>query len=146
MAAITANPDSSLRLQTDFSSPVVVTDHEEYVNTTEATFLFTEEFSSERNDTFRHGFGLNVHLTATIYGIVFVLAIVGNILVLVTLAQDKRMRTVTNMFLLSLSTSDLLFGIFCMPFTVVGNILGRFVFGGFICKIVPFVQGKTCGL
>ncbi|XP_033632132.1 cholecystokinin receptor-like [Asterias rubens] len=110
------------------------------VNSTNSS-LITEDFDDDRNRGVRIGFGLNIYLTATLYGIVFVLAIVGNILVLVTLAQDKRMRTVTNMFLLSLAFSDLLFGIFCMPFTVVGNMLGRFVFGAVICKIVPYIQG-----
>ncbi|GLH05745.1 Uncharacterized protein GBIM_11315 [Gryllus bimaculatus] len=42
------------------------------------------------------------NLIIPLYVIIFVLAIVGNSLVLATLAQNKRMRTVTNVYLLNL--------------------------------------------
>ncbi|XP_071504193.1 cholecystokinin receptor type A-like isoform X1 [Diadema antillarum] len=87
--------------------------------------------------------GVNVYLLIVCYTIIFFLAVVGNILVIVTLAQNKRMRTVTNIFLLSLSVSDLLFAILCMPFTLVGNILQRFIFGAGLCKIMPYFQGVS---
>ncbi|KAJ9600288.1 hypothetical protein L9F63_009413, partial [Diploptera punctata] len=41
-------------------------------------------------------------LIIPLYVVIFVLAIVGNSLVLITLAQNKRMRTVTNVYLLNL--------------------------------------------
>jgi cholecystokinin-like receptor len=41
-------------------------------------------------------------LIIPLYVVIFLLAIVGNSLVLVTLAQNKRMRTVTNVYLLNL--------------------------------------------
>ena len=37
-----------------------------------------------------------------LYSIIFILSVVGNILVIVTLSQNRRMRTVTNIFLLNL--------------------------------------------
>ncbi|XP_041457523.1 cholecystokinin receptor type A-like [Lytechinus variegatus] len=86
---------------------------------------------------------VNMYLLICIYVIIFLLAVIGNILVIVTLVQNKRMRTVTNIFLLSLSVSDLLFAILCMPFTLVGNILQRFIFGEGICKIIPYFQGAS---
>ncbi|XP_067140709.1 cholecystokinin receptor-like [Centruroides vittatus] len=81
-------------------------------------------------------------LRIVLYAIIFLLTIVGNVLVVVTLVQNKRMRTVTNLFLLNLAISDLLLGIFCIPVTLVGSILRHFVFGSTLCYLIPFFQGK----
>ncbi|KAK9508593.1 hypothetical protein O3M35_006121 [Rhynocoris fuscipes] len=52
------------------------------------------------------------------------------------------MRTVTNVFLLNLAVSDILLGVLCMPFTLVGSLLKDFVFGHFMCRLIPFMQGN----
>ena len=46
------------------------------------------------------GFGAEVMIP--LYSVIFVLSVVGNILVIVTLTQNRRMRSVTNVFLLNL--------------------------------------------
>lgn len=76
-----------------------------------------------------------------LYAIIFLLAVIGNSLVILTLVQNKRMRTITNVFLLNLAISDLFLGVLCMPFTLVGTLKRDFVFGEFMCKILPFLQG-----
>ncbi|XP_070552957.1 cholecystokinin receptor type A-like [Ptychodera flava] len=86
---------------------------------------------------------MDERLSLVLYSLIFLLAVVGNILVIVTLVQNKRMRTVTNIFLLSLSVSDLLFALFCMPITIVGAILQNFIFGAGFCRILPYVQVIT---
>lgn len=78
-----------------------------------------------------------------LYSIIFLLTVVGNVLVVVTLVQNKRMRTVTNLFLLNLAISDLLLGVFCMPVTLVGSLLRKFVFGSALCYLLPFFQGVS---
>ncbi|XP_043489794.1 gastrin/cholecystokinin type B receptor-like isoform X1 [Polistes fuscatus] len=80
------------------------------------------------------------YLIVPLYGIIFFLSIVGNCLVLITLARNKRMRTVTNVYLLNLAVSDLLLGVFCMPFTLLGQMLKNFVFGLTICKLISYFQ------
>uniref|UniRef100_A0A182W4X1 G-protein coupled receptors family 1 profile domain-containing protein n=1 Tax=Anopheles minimus TaxID=112268 RepID=A0A182W4X1_9DIPT len=82
-------------------------------------------------------------LIIPLYAIIFLLSVVGNLLVILTLAQNKRMRTVTNVYLLNLAISDLLLGVFCMPFTLAGQVLRRFVFGSVMCKLIPYFQGKS---
>lgn len=77
-----------------------------------------------------------------LYAVIFLLAVIGNSLVILTLVQNKRMRTITNVFLLNLAISDLFLGVLCMPFTLVGTLKRDFVFGAFMCKILPFLQGK----
>jgi len=75
------------------------------------------------------------------YSIIFLLAIIGNALVIITLGSNRRMRSVTNIFLLNLAVSDLLLGVFCMPFTLVGVLLKEFVFGRLMCSLISYLQG-----
>nr|KAG5688412.1 hypothetical protein BaRGS_001194 [Batillaria attramentaria] len=75
-----------------------------------------------------------------IYVLIFLLSVVGNVLVLVTLAQNKKMRTVTNVFLLNLAVSDLLLAVFCMPFTLVPILLQNFIFGAAMCVMIRYLQ------
>jgi cholecystokinin-like receptor len=49
------------------------------------------------------GFGSEVMIP--LYSVIFILSVLGNILVIVTLTQNRRMRTVTNVFLLNLVSS-----------------------------------------
>lgn len=44
----------------------------------------------------------------SIYGLIFLLAIIGNLLVLLVIVSNKAMRNVTNYFLLNLAIADLL--------------------------------------
>lgn len=57
------------------------------------------------------------------YVLIFLLCMVGNSLVCFIVLKNQHMRTVTNMFILNLAVSDLLVGIFCMPTTLVDNLI-----------------------
>ena len=81
-------------------------------------------------------------LQITLYSIIFLLSFVGNSLVIVTLVRQKRMRTVTNVFLLNLSISDLLLAVFCMPFTLIPTLLRNFIFGKVMCVLIRYMQGR----
>lgn len=87
---------------------------------------------------------LDVRVQIGLYSVIFLLAILGNLAVILTLIQNQGMRTITNLFLLNLAIADLLVGVFCMPFTLVGIVLKDFVFGAVLCKLIPYLQGK-CG-
>ena len=76
------------------------------------------------------------------YGIIFLLSVIGNSLVIATLTLNRSMRSVTNIFLLNLAIADLLLGVFCMPFTLIGVLLKRFIFGRIMCHLVSYCQGK----
>ncbi|XP_033150359.1 cholecystokinin receptor type A [Drosophila busckii] len=77
------------------------------------------------------------------YSIILLFAVVGNLLVLLTLVQNRRMRTITNVFLLNLAISDTLLGVLCMPVTLVGTLLRHFIFGEFLCKLIQFAQASS---
>ncbi|KAG9333060.1 hypothetical protein JZ751_013845, partial [Albula glossodonta] len=57
------------------------------------------------------------------YLFIFLLCMVGNGLVCLIVLRNRRMRTVTNLFILNLAISDLLVGIFCIPTTLVDNLI-----------------------
>lgn len=76
------------------------------------------------------------------YSIILIFAIIGNLLVASTLFQNRRMRTITNVFLANLAISDMLLGVLCMPITLVGTYLRHFIFGELVCKFIQFAQGK----
>ncbi|KAK2905261.1 hypothetical protein QQF64_033527 [Cirrhinus molitorella] len=80
-------------------------------------------------------------LRILLYSLIFLLSVFGNLLIIVVLVVNKRMRTVTNSFLLSLAISDLMMAVFCMPFTLIPNLLEDFIFGAAMCKIVAYLMG-----
>uniref|UniRef100_A0A3P9HNM9 Gastrin/cholecystokinin type B receptor n=1 Tax=Oryzias latipes TaxID=8090 RepID=A0A3P9HNM9_ORYLA len=85
-------------------------------------------------------------LRILLYSLIFFLSVFGNLLIIVVLTVNKRMRTVTNTFLLSLAMSDLMMAIFCMPFTLIPNILKDFIFGAAMCKIVSYLMGISVSI
>ncbi|KAL4640023.1 pyroglutamylated RFamide peptide receptor-like isoform X1 [Arapaima gigas] len=74
------------------------------------------------------------------YAIIFVLALVGNSLVMYIVLRKRAMQTATNIFICSLAVSDLLITFFCIPFTLLQNISSEWLGGVLVCKTVPFVQ------
>ncbi|XP_009903150.1 cholecystokinin receptor type A [Dryobates pubescens] len=78
-----------------------------------------------------------------LYCLIFLLSMLGNTLVITVLVRNKRMRTVTNTFLLSLAVSDLMLCLFCMPFTLIPNLLKDFIFGSAVCKAATYFMGVS---
>ncbi|XP_035495832.1 neuropeptide FF receptor 1 like 2 [Scophthalmus maximus] len=77
------------------------------------------------------------------YFFIFLLCMVGNCLVCLIVMENRRMRTVTNLFILNLAISDLLVGIFCIPTTLVDNLVTGWPFSNIVCKMSGFVQGVS---
>mgnify|MGYP001793478610 CR=1 FL=1 len=79
------------------------------------------------------------------YGIVFLLGVLGNLLVIRAI-KDLQMRSVTNLFITNLAVSDLIVSLVNIPFVVTHAHLGYWPFGSVLCKVIPFIQGKSiCG-
>ncbi|XP_042339094.1 chemokine XC receptor 1-like, partial [Plectropomus leopardus] len=71
------------------------------------------------------------------FSIVIILSLTGNILVLVILALFENLKSLTNIFILNLAISDLVFTI-GLPFWGIYHIWG-WLFSEALCKIVTFV-------
>uniref|UniRef100_A0A8D0H6E4 Neuropeptide FF receptor 1 n=1 Tax=Sphenodon punctatus TaxID=8508 RepID=A0A8D0H6E4_SPHPU len=77
------------------------------------------------------------------YLFIFVLCMVGNSLVCFIVLRNNCMRTVTNLFILNLAISDLLVGIFCVPTTLVDNLITGWPFSNGVCKMSGLIQGMS---
>ncbi|XP_033474607.2 neuropeptide FF receptor 1 like 2 [Epinephelus lanceolatus] len=98
------------------------------------------------NITFSPYYRHSLYVAATYilaYFFIFLLCMVGNILVCLIVLENRHMRTVTNLFILNLAISDLLVGIFCIPTTLVDNLITGWPFSNTVCKMSGFVQGMS---
>ncbi|XP_070545502.1 neuropeptide FF receptor 2-like [Ptychodera flava] len=75
------------------------------------------------------------------YLVIFLAGFIGNTLVCLIVARNAVMYNVTNCFIVNLAVADILVSIFCMPITLVANILEGWPFGLVMCKLTPVIQG-----
>ncbi|KAI8033911.1 hypothetical protein M5D96_013313 [Drosophila gunungcola] len=54
------------------------------------------------------------------------------------------MRSTTNLLIINLAVSDILFVIFCVPFTATDYVLPEWPFGNVWCKFVQYMIVVTC--
>ena len=78
------------------------------------------------------------HTTAEI--IILVLGIIGNVLVVLVVAKRRKMRTVTNYFILNLACADLTVLISNIPIDLTTRFLKKWIFGKVLCKIIKPLQ------
>lgn len=72
------------------------------------------------------------------FGMIGILGLVGNCLVVTVVAANPGMRSTTNILIINLAVADLLFVIFCIPFTATDFVLPFWPFGNVWCKIVQY--------
>ncbi|XP_043514308.1 allatostatin-A receptor-like isoform X1 [Frieseomelitta varia] len=73
------------------------------------------------------------------FGMIGILGLVGNSLVVIVVAANPGMRSTTNILIINLAVADLLFVIFCIPFTATDFVLPFWPFGNFWCKMVQYL-------
>ncbi|NXO62208.1 CCR8 protein, partial [Phainopepla nitens] len=73
-----------------------------------------------------------------LYSLLFATGLVGNALVLWILTVFMKIKTMTDVYLLNLTVSDLLL-VFSLPFLVQYSILSQWTFGNALCKIISSV-------
>ncbi|XP_043575371.1 C-C chemokine receptor type 3-like [Chiloscyllium plagiosum] len=76
-------------------------------------------------------------LTPVLFSLTFIISLAGNALVLWVLVRYERLKTVTDIFILNLVTSNLLFT-FSLPFWAVDHTRG-WIFGKVMCKIMSSI-------
>ncbi|KAG4080759.1 hypothetical protein HA402_005939 [Bradysia odoriphaga] len=80
-----------------------------------------------------------------LFVIIFIIAGgVGNILVCLAVALDRKLQNVTNYFLFSLAIADLLVSLFVMPFGAIQAFLGYWPFGKVWCNIYVTCDVLAC--
>ncbi|XP_020617603.1 muscarinic acetylcholine receptor gar-3-like [Orbicella faveolata] len=95
------------------------------------------------------------HLEATTYTVIYslmtVLSLAGNSLVCLSFYRNRRLRTISNFYVLSLAIADIIASTFFFPFSTVATGLRRWPFGYIFCQfngfLVPYwSQVSTCSL
>ncbi|XP_055330054.1 QRFP-like peptide receptor [Paramacrobiotus metropolitanus] len=81
-----------------------------------------------------------VAVLAVFYGSISLLALCGNGLVVLIIASNKRMQSVTNFLLANLASADILIAVAAVPFQFQAALLQRWVLPDFMCIVAPFVQ------
>eukprot|EP00095_Tigriopus_kingsejongensis_P000724 maker-scaffold338_size202645-snap-gene-1.15 protein:Tk00724 transcript:maker-scaffold338_size202645-snap-gene-1.15-mRNA-1 annotation:"allatostatin a receptor" len=123
---------------TTFSTPA---------NDTLDFFLFPDldEAADSTTDTKRADLEKMVSIIAPIFfSIVMLVGFFGNLLVVLVVVFNKQMRNTTNLLILNLAVADLLFVVFCVPFTATGYAFPHsFPFGDVWCKLVQFLICQT---
>ena len=66
-------------------------------------------------------------------------ALFGNTLLCVAFVKNNRLRSVTNMFVLTLAVSDIVMSLTCMPLSEGSLIAGNWIFGDLLCHIQGFL-------
>ncbi len=82
----------------------------------------------------------------TIYSLVFLLALQGNIIFLIMLNNGKRMKIVHNYFIVNITVSNLIYTL-CVPFQLVVELNdGEWILFEVLCPIIPFVSTFSINL
>ncbi|XP_076220961.1 octopamine receptor beta-1R isoform X2 [Nomia melanderi] len=74
-------------------------------------------------------------LKATVMGFIILSALFGNLLVIVSVMRHRKLRVITNYFVVSLALADMLVAIFAMTFNASVELSGRWLFGYFMCDV-----------
>lgn len=73
------------------------------------------------------------------FAIIGLTGLVGNVLVVIVVLFNAQMRSTTNVLILNLAISDLLFVCFCVPFTALDYVVQQWPFGDIWCKTVQYM-------
>ena len=84
--------------------------------------------------------GVRAILVPIVFGIITIVGLVGNGCVVVVIARNRAMRTVTNFFIMNNAITDMVFIVICAPITASQFVLTDWIFGNFVCKLVAFMQ------
>lgn len=87
-----------------------------------------------KNRTIRIDESLELFL-AFVMGIVSLVTILCNTMVFISFKMEKKLRTLTNYFLLSLAFADLMVGMFSIPFFAQYTLLNKWILGPITCNL-----------
>ncbi|XP_069779658.1 alpha-1A adrenergic receptor-like isoform X2 [Narcine bancroftii] len=79
-----------------------------------------------------------------ILGAFILFAIVGNIMVILSVACNRHLQTVTNYFIINLAIADLLLSTIILPFSASLEIFGYWAFGRIFCDVWAAVDVLCC--
>lgn len=73
------------------------------------------------------------------FSLIGITGFLGNTLVIFVVLMNPQMRSTTNMLIINLAIADLLFVVFCVPFTAIDYVATEWPLGNAWCKIVQYL-------
>lgn len=86
-------------------------------------------------------FKISVSVALTV---LILLTIAGNVVVCLAVGLNRRLRSLTNCFIVSLAATDLLLGLLVLPFSAVYQLSCRWSFGPVFCNIYTSLDVMLC--
>ncbi|XP_037910810.1 octopamine receptor beta-2R isoform X2 [Hermetia illucens] len=74
-------------------------------------------------------------LKASVMIFIIVAAIFGNLLVIISVMRNRKLRIITNYFVVSLAMADIMVAMMAMSFNFSNQVLERWIFGPFLCDL-----------
>ncbi|KAK7164262.1 hypothetical protein R3I94_002854 [Phoxinus phoxinus] len=74
------------------------------------------------------------------YSVIIVISLFGNVVVCHVVIKNKRMHSVTSLFIMNLAIADILITLLNTPFTLVRFVYSTWVFGKVMCHVSRFAQ------
>ncbi|KAL1449644.1 hypothetical protein WDU94_002130 [Cyamophila willieti] len=108
------------------------------INFSTATTPISSNFT---NSTFpTNGTEIHVHIFPLIIKgmvmcFIIITAILGNLLVIISVIKHRKLRIITNYFVVSLAFADLLVALCVMPFNAIVSLTNKWYFGYFMCDV-----------
>ncbi|CAD6189295.1 unnamed protein product [Caenorhabditis auriculariae] len=78
---------------------------------------------------------------SVLYAVIIASGIIGNVCVVLAITRNKALQTVPNMFILSLSCSDIVVCCTSATITPITAFRKEWMFGAVLCRIAPFIAG-----
>ncbi|XP_067860141.1 somatostatin receptor type 5-like [Heptranchias perlo] len=126
----------------EMNTSVVKVDAEAFFQLEAASNTSDGLWPANATEDFEDGVPSSIYdiLIPILYCLVCVVGLVGNSLVIFTIIQQVKMRTVTNIYIFNLAMADGLF-MLGLPFLALQIALHRWPFGGLMCRLVMILDG-----
>lgn len=103
-----------------------------------------QNLTTNKDDILDHRSQTEVIFQAVFLAIIMFSSIFGNILILLAIYTNHRLREITSVFIASLACADLLLALIGMPFTLISSITYRWIFGWHWCQINGMANSVFC--
>ena len=104
-------------------------------------YSFDDEntWSEENTNDIRFHIYLYQIIVPILFGLIIAVGLVGNILVICVIVSKKKMRTILNLLLLNLASSDIIFCCICIPFVSYHYAADSWTIGPLMCKLSQYL-------
>ncbi|EFX83932.1 putative allatostatin B receptor, partial [Daphnia pulex] len=89
---------------------------------------------------------LEPYIVPVLFGLIFLLGVIGNGCLIAILCCQKSMRNLPNMFIFNLALGDLLVLLFTVPFTSTVYTFDSWPYGELVCKASEFAKDTSVGV